>query len=121
VSSAGKTFRITGWKFGWCVGPSSLIQPVSAVHTFTVFSVATPLQRTVADALSTVRSTSYLDHESYFHYLRHQYTEKKETLMNILQDIGLAPFTPEGSFFIIVSYIKFPAKYQRMTSSEPRR
>merc|ERR1719198_2291298 len=28
VSSAGKTFGITGWQIGWVVGPSELLSPI---------------------------------------------------------------------------------------------
>jgi aspartate/methionine/tyrosine aminotransferase len=30
-SSAAKTFSVTGWKVGWCVGPSDLLKSVSGI------------------------------------------------------------------------------------------
>ena len=48
VSSAGKTFSVTGWKIGWVVGPAPLVKGVALVNQWVQFSVTTPLQQAVA-------------------------------------------------------------------------
>ena len=48
LSSAGKTFSITGWQTGWCVGPARLIRPIQLLLPFVQFCVATPMQQVVA-------------------------------------------------------------------------
>ena len=45
LSSAGKTFSITGWQAGWCVGPPRLIKPIQLLLPFVQFCVATPMQQ----------------------------------------------------------------------------
>lgn len=59
VSSAGKTFSATGWKVGWIVGPSALIQQVVGVHQWVSYSVPTMLQQALAVALKQVRSNDW--------------------------------------------------------------
>ena len=34
LSSAGKTFSITGWQAGWCVGPATLLKPIQLMLPF---------------------------------------------------------------------------------------
>ena len=44
VSSAGKTFSVTGWKVGWTVGPEYLVRCVGISHQWVSFSVCTHVQ-----------------------------------------------------------------------------
>ena len=45
LSSAGKTFSVTGWQAGWCVGPSRLVRHIQLLLPFVQFCVATPVQQ----------------------------------------------------------------------------
>jgi aspartate/methionine/tyrosine aminotransferase len=38
LGSIGKTFGITGWKIGWCVGPKELIRTIWLVHQWVPFA-----------------------------------------------------------------------------------
>ena len=49
ISSAGKTFSLTGWKVGWSCAPPELTAAVRAAHQFATFAVATPFQHAVVD------------------------------------------------------------------------
>jgi len=51
VSSAGKTFSVTGWKIGWLCGPAPLVRAVTAVKQFLTFVGGAPFQPAVAHAL----------------------------------------------------------------------
>jgi len=44
IGSAGKTFSATGWKLGWGVGPSNLIQAMSVLHQNSIYTCPTPIQ-----------------------------------------------------------------------------
>ena len=52
LSSAGKTFSITGWQAGWCVGPPRLIKPIQLLLPFVQFCVSTPMQQALSRVLS---------------------------------------------------------------------
>lgn len=51
ISSAGKTFSVTGWKIGWIHARSDLIEAIAAVKQFLTFVNGSPFQPAVAEAL----------------------------------------------------------------------
>lgn len=104
VSSAGKTFSVTGWKIGWIYGPERLINAAARCHQFVCFSVATPLQEAVAVSFEHALANDF------FNQLRQMYTKKRDFLLEVLKDVGLNPITPEGSFFILTDITKFNLK-----------
>lgn len=55
ISSAGKTFSVTGWKIGWVCGPAHLVAAVRAAKQFLTFVSGAPFQPAVAHALRAER------------------------------------------------------------------
>ena len=51
VSSAGKTFSVTGWKVGWLHARPELVEAVAAVKQFLTFAGGSPFQPAVAAGL----------------------------------------------------------------------
>jgi N-succinyldiaminopimelate aminotransferase len=51
ISSAGKTFSVTGWKIGWACAPPSLIAAVRTVKQFLTYVNGAPFQPAVAQVL----------------------------------------------------------------------
>ena len=49
IGSAGKTFSVTGWKTGWCVGPPHLVHCAQIVHQNCTYNCPTPIQVSLAD------------------------------------------------------------------------
>mmetsp|Transcript_15332 Transcript_15332/g.29141 ORF Transcript_15332/g.29141 Transcript_15332/m.29141 type:complete len:189 (+) Transcript_15332:692-1258(+) len=115
MSSAGKTFSVTGWKIGWCVGPANLVRCVQSVHQFVSFSVSTPMQEAIARSLK-IALKPYKGSASYYDYLAKTYKAKRDYLTQCLQEAGLKPSVPEGSFFTVadISKIRLPEKYDSM-------
>jgi aspartate/methionine/tyrosine aminotransferase len=97
LGSAGKTFSVTGWKIGWAIGPAPLIHAVLMAHQWIPFTVATPLQEAVATAFEVAPQ------EDYFNWLATTYRAKRDKLMVALDEVGLTPVRPDGSYFIIVA------------------
>jgi aspartate/methionine/tyrosine aminotransferase len=97
LGSAGKTFSVTGWKIGWAIGPAALVHAVLMAHQWIPFTVATPLQEAVATAFEQAPK------ENYFEWLASTYDRKRKKLMGALQEVGLTPVQPDGSYFIIVA------------------
>jgi aspartate/methionine/tyrosine aminotransferase len=95
LGSAGKTFSVTGWKIGWAIAPAYLSQAIFMAHQWIPFAVATPLQEAVACALEQV------EERNYFAWLSQMYTQKRDKLLNVLEEIGLKPVRPDGSYFIL--------------------
>jgi N-succinyldiaminopimelate aminotransferase len=93
ISSAGKTFSLTGWKVGWTCAAPELTAAVRAVHQFVTFAVSTPFQHAVALALSLP--------DSYFDELREGYRARRDRLCAGLASVGLAVQPPEGTYFAL--------------------
>jgi N-succinyldiaminopimelate aminotransferase len=51
ISSAGKTFAVTGWKVGWACGPAPLIAALRTVKQFLTYVNGAPFQPAVAQVL----------------------------------------------------------------------
>ncbi|HXK12674.1 MAG TPA: aminotransferase [Vicinamibacteria bacterium] len=93
VSSAGKTFSLTGWKVGWSCAPPDLAAAVRAVHQFVTFAVATPFQHAAAAALGT--------DDGYYARLRDSYRARRDRLCAGLEEAGFGVRRPEGTYFAL--------------------
>jgi N-succinyldiaminopimelate aminotransferase len=91
LSSAGKSYSVTGWKIGWATGPAHLVAAVLDAKQWLSFSNGTPLQHAVAHAL---------DHEpDWPRELARSLQDRRDLLCAGLADLGLAPRVPEGTYF----------------------
>ncbi|MDW8268452.1 MAG: aminotransferase class I/II-fold pyridoxal phosphate-dependent enzyme [Anaerolineae bacterium] len=101
IGSAGKTFSVTGWKIGWAIGPAPLVAALRAVQQWLTFSVATPFQVAVAEA---VRAAPAL---GYYEEMAQMYRDKRDRLAAILTEARLRPFLPEATYFIMADTSAF--------------
>jgi aspartate/methionine/tyrosine aminotransferase len=113
VSSAGKTFNITGWKIGWGVGPAHLIKPIAVIHQFICWSISTPFQEAIANSFEIAANEPFHGFENYYAWLDAQYQENRELLLEALRSAGLEPTVPKGGFFIVANTenVQIPQKY----------
>ncbi|MEL7060008.1 MAG: methionine aminotransferase [Acidobacteriota bacterium] len=93
ISSAGKTFSLTGWKIGWACGPPELSRAVRLVHQFATFCAPAPLQPAIARALA-LPNAFYRD-------LAASYQERRDLLCDGLREIGFGVVPPSGSYFVL--------------------
>jgi N-succinyldiaminopimelate aminotransferase len=93
ISSAGKTFSLTGWKVGWSCASPRLAEAVRAVHQFVTFAVSTPFQHAVAAALAT--------DDAYYAALRDDYRTRRDRLCEGLAAAGFEVLRPEGTYFAL--------------------
>ena len=98
--SFGKTFHITGWKIGYCIAPSYLMDEFKKVHQFNVFSVNTPVQLALAD---------YLEKETW-RSLASFFQNKRDLLKDQLKDSKLDLKPCKGTYFLTVDYSKLSSK-----------
>jgi N-succinyldiaminopimelate aminotransferase len=102
ISSAGKSFSVTGWKVGWVTGSAELVATVMAAKQWLTFTNAAPLQPAVAHAL---------DHESaYVEELAATLAANRDLLTAGLRDLGLAPRASYGGYFLLgdISHLGWP-------------
>ena len=96
ISSLGKTFSVTGWKVGWLVGPSLLVQAAYRMHQYMTFAIVNPMQEAAAVALETAVSNDY------YAQLITTFQQRRDYLVAVLQQVGLPPIVPQAGYFIMV-------------------
>jgi N-succinyldiaminopimelate aminotransferase len=92
VSSAGKTFSVTGWKVGWICAPAALVRAVTTVKQFVTFTHSGPLQLAVAHGL--LREMEWVE------ALRSSLQLRRDRLADGLAAVGLDVHRPEATYFI---------------------
>lgn len=98
-SSLSKTYSITGWRLGYVIAPSKIINEARKVHDFLTVGAAAPLQEAAVTALSFP--------DEYYDKLLEEYTHKRSLFLNVLDDIGLRYFTPQGAYYVMVDISDF--------------
>lgn len=93
ISSAGKTFSLTGWKVGWVTGTPELVQSVLTVKQYLTFSGGGPFQAAVAEGL---RLGPPLLEE-----LRASMDQRRLLLVDGLRAAGFDTWLPQGGYFAI--------------------
>ena len=98
-SSLSKTYSITGWRLGYLIAPSSIIDGARKVHDFLTVGAPAPLQEAAVTALN-------FPYE-YYEKLCSLYTEKRNFFIKGLEDIGLKYTFPEGAYYVMVDISEF--------------
>ena len=92
ISSGGKTFSTTGWKIGWCHGPTEMAKAVHTVKQNLTFASGAPFQPAIAEALALG--------DDYFEELARDLCAKRDLISAGLTDIGLQVFPASGTYYV---------------------
>ena len=93
ISSAGKTFSVTGWKIGWVTGPAELVAAVAAVKQFLTFVSGAPFQPAVAGALGGPVE-GFAERSA-------DMARRRDRLSDGLASAGFAVLPTEGGYFVL--------------------
>lgn len=93
ISSAGKTFSLTGWKIGWTCAPPALTGALRAAHQFITFCNGTPLQPAIARGLEAG--------DPYYRSFLDAYRARRDLLCDGLHGIGFGVRRPAGTYFVL--------------------
>jgi N-succinyldiaminopimelate aminotransferase len=91
ISSAGKTFSVTGWKIGWVCAPPGLLAAVRTVKQFLTYVNGAPFQPAVAAALADVPPG-----------IAAQLERQRDLLCDGLEQLGFDVLRPEATYFATV-------------------
>jgi N-succinyldiaminopimelate aminotransferase len=94
VSSAGKTFNVTGWKVGWICGPAPLVSAVRTAKQFLTYVNGGPFQPAVAAGLRLP--------DEYFDGIATDLEYRRDVLVQGLAEAGLPVVSPEATYFATV-------------------
>ncbi|WP_327046671.1 pyridoxal phosphate-dependent aminotransferase [Microbispora sp. NBC_01189] len=92
ISSAGKTFSVTGWKTGWLCAPESLTAAVRTVKQFLTYTASAPWQSAIAYALR--------EEMDWVESQRASLQAKRDRLMAGLEEAGFGVLRPAGTYFV---------------------
>ncbi len=92
ISSAGKTFSVTGWKIGWATGPASLVAATRTAKQFLTYTSGTPFQLAVAAGLALP--------DGEYDGRRNALRERRDQLSEGLRALGYRVFPPSGTYFV---------------------
>lgn len=93
ISSAGKTFSVTGWKVGWLHGPPQAVAAARTVKQFLTYVASGPFQPAVALALGLGDDT--------YHDAASSLQTKRDLLCEGLAAAGLEVTRPAATYFVI--------------------
>ncbi|WP_350284173.1 methionine aminotransferase [uncultured Croceitalea sp.] len=94
-SSFGKTFHVTGWKLGYCVGPKVLMREFQKVHQYNVFCVNHPMQKAISD---------YLRHPENYLGLNDFYEQKRDYFLKAIHPSRFHVKPCAGTYFQVLGY-----------------
>jgi N-succinyldiaminopimelate aminotransferase len=93
ISSAGKTFRTTGWKIGWLSGPEELVTAVMTVKQYLTYVNGSPFQPAIAVGLRLP--------DAFFTHIARDLEHGRNLLGAGLRAAGFDVSEPRGSYFTV--------------------
>lgn len=86
-----KNFAMTGWRIGYACAPAPILQGMYKAHQYMVMSAPTVGQIGAIAALKECQDD--------VEHMRQSYDERRRTIVDGLNDIGLPTFEPQGAFY----------------------
>jgi aminotransferase len=99
INALSKTYSVTGWRVGWAIAESRIVDGIRKVHDFLTVGAAAPLQEAGAAALR-LPVQYYLD-------LARDYRQRRDTLLGTLTGAGFRCFKPGGAYYIMTDIAGF--------------
>ena len=98
-SSLSKTYSITGWRLGYIIAPSEIIEVAKKVHDFLTVGAAAPLQEAAVTGLRFG--------PEYYADLQEKYTHKRDLFLKGLDDLKIPHTVPQGAYYILLDISEF--------------
>ncbi|WP_083587086.1 aminotransferase class I/II-fold pyridoxal phosphate-dependent enzyme [Agrococcus sp. Marseille-P2731] len=93
ISSAGKTFSVTGWKIGWVMSTPERIAQISAVKQYLTFVNGAPFQPAVAAGLRLP--------DEHYDTIVASFARKRDILTRGLRNAGFAVHDANAGYFVL--------------------
>lgn len=106
ISGYSKTFAITGWRIGYLFAPRALAKAAATMNDMAFVCAPSVLQEAVARALSQLGP-------EYFEGLSQTTTPKRDMICQALDEAGLPPVVPQGSYYVLAEIQSLPGANAR--------
>jgi len=93
IMGFSKTFHITGWRVGYMIPPRDMVETLTIVNDLLYVCAPTPLQHGVAAGIAELPEKAAA--------LRRDFQAKRDRLCAALEEAGLPPLVPEGSYYVL--------------------
>jgi len=103
ISGLSKTFSITGWRIGYSVSRARWAEAIGYINDLVYVCAPAPLQYGVAAGLNELTP-------AFYRQLSAAYAKKRDRLCTALQKAGLAPYVPQGSYYILAAASNLPGE-----------
>ncbi len=90
-----KDYAMTGWRVGYVAAPADLLKGMRKIHQYIIMSAPTTGQIAAIEAL---RSG-----EDAVQDMVHQYDQRRQVIVQGLNDVGMPCFEPHGAFYAFPS------------------
>src|SRR5947208_1746850 len=101
ISGFSKTFSITGWRIGYAVCDARWAHSIGYFHDLAYICAPSPSQHGVTAGLGELTPKFYQD-------LAKEYRAKRDLLCTTLEQIGLNPSWPQGSYYVLADATSLP-------------
>ena len=98
-NSLSKTYSITGWRLGYVIAISAVIDRVKKVHDFLTVGAAAPLMEAAVTGLNFG--------DEYYQELQAHYTHMKNLFAGGLQQLGFRITEPQGAYYVLLDVSEF--------------
>ncbi len=105
--SLSKSYNMPGWRVGFCVGNSELINALARIKSYLDYGTFTPIQVAAISALE--------GDQSCVEQIRQQYLSRRNVLCNGLNSMGWPVIPPKATMFV---WAPIPEPYLEMGSLE---
>lgn len=95
VSGFSKAFAMTGWRLGYACAPAPVTKVMLKLHQFGIMCAPTTAQHAAIEAMKNGSE----DVET----MRAEYDCRRRLILDLLREIGLDCFEPEGAFYVFPS------------------
>jgi len=102
INGLSKTYSVTGWRVGIVIAPEDITNAVRKMHDFLTVGAAAPLQRAGIAAMQLP--------QSYYDDLAALYNDKRDIMLNILDESGIKYFRPQGAYYAFTDISDFGYK-----------
>lgn len=101
ISGFSKTFSVTGWRLGYAVASPQWANAIKYFSDLTYICGPSPLQWGVMTGLQELGDDFYAD-------LNAEYAQKRRLLCDTLREVGLTPYEPQGSYYVLADASSLP-------------
>jgi aminotransferase len=95
INGFSKSYAMTGWRLGYAVGPSNIIEQMVKIHQFAIMCAPTTSQYAAVEALR--------NGDPDVEMMREAYDQRRKYLIHAFKEMGLECFEPFGAFYVFPS------------------